>query len=173
MGADASFNLNNFISNQTNHDFARGYTFYVAFEDSNISVGEKGRYLVKSSTLPAEQIEQTVANWQGNEYKIGTTSTYSDFNVDFNVDVKDTIRKDFLKWKEDIHNVKTNIHGIPTNYMKTITLEHLSHTTGEKILTYKLHLAWPSNVGEITLDYSAKEIATFSVTFAYQWHTTE
>jgi hypothetical protein len=169
----AKFNLEGFISNQESRDFARGYTFYVAFEDSNISVGEKGRYLVKSSTLPAEQIEQTVANWQGNEYKIATTSTYSDFNVDFNVDIEDKIRIDFLKWKRDIHNIKNNKHGHPENYMKTITLEHIDHRTGDTILVYKLHKVWPSNIGEITLDYSAKELATFSVTFAYQWHETD
>jgi len=168
------FNLSSFISNQNGQDFARGYVFYVAFEDCPyITTGEKGRYLVKSSSLPAEQLGQAVANWQGNEYKIATTSEYTDFTVDFNVDPDDSIRTDFVNWKKAAHDVRDNTHGIPPQYMWTITLEHLSHVTGDPVLTYKLQMAWPSNVGELTLDYSAKEIATFSVTFAYQWHTVE
>jgi len=168
------FNLASFISNQTDHDFSRGYVFYVAFEDNPyINTGEKGRYLVRSSSLPASQMGVTEANWQGNVYKLGTTNEYSDFTIDFNVDIEDDIRRDFLKWNDVIHEVRDNMHGSPLQYMWTVTLEHLSHTTGEPIMTYKLHMAFPTNIGEMTLDYSAKEIAQFSVTFAYQWHTYE
>jgi len=168
----AEFNLENFIANQQNHDFARGYVFYVTFQNP-INTGQNGVYLVKSSSLPANQLGIAESNWQGNTYRIGTTNEYSDFTVEFNMDPSDGIRKDFLEWNRQVHDIETNAHGIPSEYMKTIKLEHLSHYDGSVILTYELHMAYPSNVGEVTLDYSAKEIATFSVTFTYQWHTTK
>ncbi len=165
----SDFSLSSFISNQTNQDFARGYTFYVMFENVQY-LSANDRFLVKSSSLPASTLGTAEANWQGNTYKLATTNEYTDFTVDFMVDPKDNIREKFLKWNDDIHEVKTNVHGDPLKYMQNIKLEHLDHTTGNPLLTYTLWKAFPSNIGEIALDYSAKDLATFSVTFTYQWH---
>jgi len=166
------FNLAGFISNLNKSDLSRGYVFYLHFNNTGF-LDDAARYLVKSSSLPAQTIDITEANWQGNVYKLGTTNTYSDFTVDFNVDIQDDLRTKLFKWSEDIHKVDDNMHGEPTNYMKDFTIEHLSHTSGKPILTYTMHKAFPTTVGEMSLDYSAKDIATFSVTFAYQWHTVE
>jgi len=165
----SDFSLSGFISNQSNQDFARGYTFYIMF-DSIDYLDASDRFLVKSSSLPASQLGVTETNWQGNIYKLATTNEYSDFTVEFNVDPKDYIRYNLLNWVDKIHEVKTNIHGTPKEYMQNIRLEHLDHTSGSPILTYTLWKAFPTNVGEMTLDYGSKEVATFSVTFAYQWH---
>jgi len=165
----SDFSLSGFISNQTNQDFARGYTFYVMFENTSY-LDSDDRFLVKSSSLPASQLGVAEANWQGNVYKLGTTNEYSDFTIDFMVDPQDFIREKFLEWNDDVHKVETNIHGNPPQYMQNIKLEHLDHTTGSPLMTYILWKAFPTNIGEIALDYSAKDLATFSVTFAYQWH---
>ena len=162
------FDLSAFIGK--NLDFARGYTFYCTLPTP--ITGERAKYLVKSTALPDSTIGVTEANWQGNVYKLGTTHEYGDFTVSFNVDIVDNIRKQFLKWAKKIHDVETNKHGSPGQYMQDITLEHLNHNTGNMILEYKLVKAWPSSVGEMTLDYSAKDLATFNVTFAYQYFLT-
>lgn len=43
---------------------------------------------------------------------------------------------------------------------------HLN-SQGDPIMKYKLVSAWPSTVGEMTLDYSSKEVATFDLTFKF------
>ena len=168
----SDFSLSGFISNQTNQDFARGYVFYAMFEGVSF-IDNSRRFLVKSSSLPASQNTPVEANWQGNVYKLATTNEYSDFTIDFNMDVNDALRTEFLTWNDKIHQVKDNVHGIPMEYMQNVKLEHLSHNTGDPIMTYTLWKAFPTNIGELSLDYSAKDIATFSVTFAYQWHEWE
>lgn len=165
---DGRFNLSGFINHT--HDFSRGYTFYLQFVNTTY-LGETPTYLVKSSSLPAQTIETTEANWQGNVYKLGTTNSYTDFTVDFNVDIKDDLRKSLYEWSRNIHDVISNHHGDPSIYMQNFTIEHIDHKTGTPIITYTMHQAFPTTVGEMSLDYSTKDIATFSVTFAYQWHT--
>jgi len=158
------FNLNDFIS--ANRDFARGYTFMINVP----KVGSRGTFLVKSSRLPTSTIPVAEVNWQGNKYKLGTTQEFAEFTVTYNVDPENEIRRDYLIWEKQIHNAEDNIHGDPANYMQDIILTHLSHRDGSVIMEYKLVYAWPSSIGELSLDYGTKEVASFDVTFNYQWH---
>jgi len=162
----AGFSLDSFIGE--NRDFARGYTFYILVP---VLGGEEfSKRLVKSSRLPTSTIPIAEVNWQGNKYKLGTTQEYSEFTVTYNVDPQDEIRRAFLEWVSSIHRVSDNIHGDPTTYMRDITLYHIGHRDGSVIMEYKLAYAWPSNIGELSLDYGTKEVASFDVTFNYQWH---
>ena len=45
-------------------------------------------------------------------------------------------------------------------------------TAGNPVHKMKLIGAWPTTVAELTLDYSAKDIATFDVTWRYIRHET-
>ena len=167
------FNLDAFIG--ANADFSRGYTFYATVRGPYMKPDDK--YLVRSSRLPTSVTDQAELNWQGMKYKIGTTQSYSDFTISYQVDVRDDIRYAYETWmNRDIHNPTTNQHGIvggfTGGYLGEVVLEHISHTDLERpIMTYKLRGAWPINIGELALDYSAKDVATFDVTFAYQYHT--
>lgn len=164
----AQFNLDGFIG--ANKDLARGYTFYINVQNYNVQ-GETQKYLVRSSSLPTSTVTPAETNWQGNVYKLGTTQEFADFTVTYSVDINDDIRKNYEDWLKNIHNPETNLHGPPAEYMADIQLEHVSHRDGSVIMTYNLVLAWPTVVGEMALDYSSKDLATFEVTFAYQYHT--
>jgi len=164
------FNLNGFM--KTYGEYARAYLFKCSIHHLRNRYGVNDHeYLVKSTKLPEGTIDELKADWQGMEYKIGATSLFQDFNVMFNMDANGKIRMAFLDWMNDIHDPSTNTHGNPRDYFSDITLNHLDgrHRT---ILTYTLIDAWPKMVSEVTLDYAAKEIATFDVTFAYQYHIT-
>lgn len=164
----AGFNLDGFIGE--NADFARGYTFYITLANAPYVASEKQKYLVRSSTLPASTITAAEVNWQGNVYKIGTTQEFAEWTVTYTCDWLDDIRRNYELWVKDIHNVQNNFHGDPKAYMADVELAHLSHQDGQSIMKYKLIKAWPSLVGEMTLDYASKEVATFDVTFTYQYH---
>lgn len=164
--AKAGFNLDEFIS--ANADYARGYTFYINV--INQWIPEQTKFLVRSASLPASTVTPAEVNWQGNVYKIGTTQEFSEFTVSYSVDVNDAIRKGYEDWMFYIHDPELNQHGDPAVYMTDIVLEHISHSAGDLIMEYKLIKAWPSSIGEMALDYSSKETATFDVTFTYQYH---
>lgn len=163
-----------------NKDFARGYLFYVFIDwpSGTLKGGldsDKTRYLVRSTNLPSSAVEVATTNWQGNAYKLGTTQTFEDFTITFNVDIGDNIRHSFLKWTELIHNAVNNEHGKPQEgnpYMKEVRIWHLNQEKGDPVMDYRLVGAWPSTVGQIALDYATKDVATFDITFTYQYHTT-
>lgn len=161
------FNLQDFMSK--NKDFARGYTFYIIVNGGHVTEQDQ-RYLVRSSSLPTTTNPAATVNWQGNAYKIGTTQEFSDFTVTYSSDIFDRLRNQYLTWSRKIHDPQTNLHGHPEAYMVDIDLEHLSHFDGNVIMKYKLVGAWPSQVGELALDYGNKDVAQFSVTFTYQYH---
>jgi len=165
------FNLSSFKS--TYREYARAYTFYANilncpyFEENN-------RYLVTATRLPATTNDSTDVNWQGHRYRIATTQNYEDFTISWNIDTDSKLRTQFLEWATFLNNPVDNMHGDPEGgnpqYFAQIYLTHLN-PRGEEIQEFKLDDCWPTSVGEVTLDYSSKEVAKFDVTFAYQFHT--
>jgi hypothetical protein len=161
------FNLQGLWGNH--RDFARAYLFECKIDGFS---GNNHTYLVKSTGLPERNIAEIITDWQGMSYKIGGTSEFSDYTITFNLDKSDTIRSDFIDWMDKVHNPENNEHGSPTDYFKDITLKHLS-PQNSPIITYKFIDAWPKTISEVSLDYSSKEVATFDMTFAYQYHKLE
>lgn len=159
------FNIDSFKSNYT--DLGRAYTFLVLLNNSFGSLStEKVKYLVNASSLPASTIDVAEVNWQGNIFPLATTHLFEDWTITFKHDDTAQLRKDLIKWHEAIHDPKTNIHGSPVDYMLDQEVWHLN-SQGDPIMKYKLVSAWPSTVGEMTLDYSSKEVATFDLTFKF------
>ena len=164
------FNLDSMVGKYK--DFARGYLFYAKVTGKGGTFDKDHPYLVNSTTLPAQSIEPITTNWQGNEYKIGGTNTFSDFTISFKSDTNQSLRTSFLQWMKLIHDPSSNVHGKPMDYFGQVDLTQLD-VEGKPIMSYSLINAWPSGVGEVTLDYGTKELSTFDVTFSYQYHVVD
>lgn len=160
----AQIDINSFISNV--QDVARQYLFMIYL--SGVSFPGNYQYLVSSTTMPPQTIDPLEVNWQGQIIKYGTTHTWDDWTVTFKVDARADIHKRFTEWSNMIHQPETGVHGAPATYMAHQRVQMLD-STGAPIREFQLRSAWPQSVGEITLDYSAKETATFDVTFSYQY----
>lgn len=137
---------------------------------SNIISGEDAMYLVKSATMPGSTRDEGTLNWQGFDYKYATKSTYGDITISFNVDINANIRLQFERWMNLIHNPVDNTYAISSLYMQNQTLQMVGYA-GANIMEFTLHHAWPKEVAQISMDYSTSEVATFDVTFSYQYHT--
>jgi len=152
----------------TLHQGARTYLFYwypkLHVGDANI-----GRKLVRSTSLPTSTVKVAEVPWQGYTYKIGAQQEFGEWTVNVNMDAQDELRKWLLNWVNDIHDPSTNIHGIPKNYMHHQDVALLNPKTLTPEYRYKLMYAWPSAIGEVSLDYSGAEVATYDITFQYQW----
>jgi len=164
------FDLKSFMTRY--RDYARAYLFKCKIDNFGVADHE---YLVKSTKLPESNIKEIETDWQGNMYKIGANAEVGDFSITFNMDDRGNLRDEFVKWTLDIHDPEKNTHGAPTQgsgYFRDIKLKHLNGQ-GNPILVYSLIDAWPKSVGEVALGYDTKEIASFDVSFAYQYHTME
>jgi len=154
-------------------DFARGYLFYAQVSPpGGIALQSEHPYLVKSTTLPKQTIEVAEVDWQGNKYKFGKNTTFDTLTIVFRSDVQQNLRREFLTWMKKIHDPVSNEHGTPSSYLGTIDLTQLDGK-GEPIMSYKLVNAFPSDIAEVTLDYSSKEISEFAVTITYQYHVVD
>ena len=154
--------------------YARPYLFNIYLDSAPVALagGEnQAAYLVRSGSLPTGTIEPIEVPWQGQTYKIGGTHTFDTWSCTFNVDMAANIRRQFVLWQEAIHNPNSNIQGLPSAYQGSVRIELLS-VNAVPVMTYILNQAWPSEVGEISLDYSENsDVAQFDVTFTYNWHT--
>jgi len=164
----AEFNIDAMVG--TYQDFARGYLFYCYFDNMPVSWNQDYTYLVRTTNLPESSIEEMTVSWQGFDYKLASTQTFADFTITFSTDTELGVRDSFVKWATMIHDPSTNQHGDPRDYMSAeITLQPLDRD-GDEIGEYILHRCWVKSVGTATLDYTAKDVMTFDVTFSYLWH---
>lgn len=171
---ESNFNLESFKSGFGNGAKSNLFYYIPSFpEGINSKLGINAMYLVKSTQLPETTLEETLVNWQGYDFKYAGKHTYSDFTISFNVDIKAQIRMAFEDWiNKKIHNPLTNKYHYFSEYMVKQRIQLLGYD-GEVITEYTLHDAWPKSIGNITLDYSATDIATFEVTFSYSHHTSQ
>lgn len=170
-----NFNLENFKANFEGG--ARSYLFYYIprFPGGVLQGGltsEKTSYLVRTTSLPENTLEETIVNWQGMDFKFAAKHTYTDFTVTFNVDKDANILKTFESWIDIIHNPATNEYGNISSYMADQRLKLLDYN-GDAVIDYVLYYAWPKTIGAVTLDYASTDTAQFDVTFSYQYHTYE
>jgi len=164
------FDIDAFRSNYA--DLARQYTFVIHLNNPFGTLGtEATKFLVNATSMPGSTIDPIEAHWQGNIMPLAATHTFEDWTVTFKCDGKAQIRKDLLAWHETIHNTRTNVHAAPSTYMIDQEAWQLN-TEGNPIHKMKLVGAWPTTIGELTLDYSARDIVTFDVTFKYIRHET-
>lgn len=170
MSPVAGFNINDFKAQY--QDLARGYTFFILVSMPG-AVGsdspDRTKFLVSSSTIPAQTNEALDIQWMGQKFPVGSVSTYSDWGVTFKLDAAAKLRKDFIKWSYLVHNPITNVHGRPSEYMMDQEIWHLS-TQGDIISKTKLVNAFPTVINALTLDYATTDIPTFEVTFRYLYH---
>lgn len=172
--ADPSMTLETYQSNL--RIGARQYLFYYipSFPLGNGDVPKTGK-LVRSMSLPASVAEPITINWQGYAYKIAGRQTFSDWSVTFTLDAdgasSELTRTNFLQWMSGIHEPTDNVHGIPAQYFATQTLDLIDPHNHQPIMVYNLVDAWPTNISEVTLDYGTNDVAQYTVTFAYQYHT--
>lgn len=167
------FHVNDLKSNI--NSFARGYLFNVFFTAAPVPVvgGEnQTAYLARATNLPESTIDPIEVPWQGQVYPIGSTHTFTEWTITFNIDSNAQIIEDFHQWQRLVHDPATNVQGDPSVYMGEVVAE-LINTNGDPISQYVLFHCWPTTVGAVEVSHDNKDVAQFDVTFRYLYHVTQ
>jgi hypothetical protein len=130
---------------------------------------DRAVYLVKTGSIPGSSLEEIPLSWQGFDFNIAGKHTYEAINITFNTDYKALVRLNFEEWIKLIHNPVTNNYALMSDYMVDQRIQLLDYT-GEPVLEYILHDAWPQAIAQATMDYAANEITMWEITFRYSYY---
>ena len=135
-------------------------------------------FLCKATTLPGDTIDVATVAYMGRSINIPsnraavqwTTTVYNDEDM--------AIRNNIENWMEQLNSHSTNKRAAGMqrilDYTGTLTVEQLTKTDVGASKMYTFVNAWPSAVGEITVDWETNDIQTYDVTWEFSyWKSTQ
>lgn len=130
---------------------------------------------VNSLTIPSTENETIVINYKSQQtIHSGRDSSAHTFTVSFRDGIDAAIYKFFKNWKENgINSMET---GIGTNrdvYAAEANIRLMENDSETVTVTHNFTKVFPTSIGDMSLDYSSSEVATFDVTFSYDVHSVE
>lgn len=127
-------------------------------------------FMCKGAQLPQSQIEEVPISFRGRILKIAGERSFEPWSVTVLNDTDFGTRDAMERWMNGINGHTTNVGLVnPVDYQADLIVEQLDRD-GSSIKRYDFRGAFPTNVGEIDLDYdTAGQIEQFVVTFAYQY----
>ena len=146
-----------------------------------LSLSATETLLVKAANLPASNIAPVAVNYAGRAYKWQGFRTYDNWSVTVINDENFTIRNKLMQWMRWISGQMDGERNI--NYgppaLGTATgggfdgeaeVTQLG-TDGDPRATYKMYNLWPTELGEIAVDWSSDAIQEYTIGFAYDYWT--
>lgn len=137
------------------------------------AAGGAAQFLCKSAQLPASTVEDITSLYRGRPVHFAGERTFQPWSISVYNDTDFLIRNTMERWQNNILNY-TSTNGImrPTDYQVDMSVYQLDRND-RIIKTYRFYDAYPTNVGQIQLDFeSNNQIETFEVDFTYNYFTT-
>ena len=131
------------------------------------------KFLCKATTLPGDTIDVATVTYMGRGINIPsnraavqwTTTVYNDEGMG--------IRNNIESWMEQLNSHKTNVRAAAMtqiqSYTGTLKVRQFAKDGGSSTKSYEFIDAWPSAVGDITVDWETNEIETYAVTWEYSY----
>ena len=131
------------------------------------------KFLCKATTLPGDTIDVATVTYMGRGINIPsnraavqwTTTVYNDEGME--------IRNNIESWMEQLNSHKTNVRAAAMiaiqSYTGTLKVRQFAKAGGVSTKSYEFVDAWPSAVGDITVDWETNEIETYAVTWEYSY----
>ena len=136
------------------------------------SDGQQAALLARTTATPSSTVGTIEVSWGGRNLPVPGDRTYEDFQVTF-IGVNDMkVYNAFQKWSEAMNGSESN-SGLTNldEIMSDITLQLLD-VNDVVTKTFVLIDAWPSVVGQMSMDAGAMDaFAEFDVNFKYTSYT--
>lgn len=125
-------------------------------------------YLVQSANVPTKGIGTVVLPWQGINTRLpGDHEVSGTWTVTFRLDEKNEAFKGMWSWLTSTLDSLSNSRAALADVIKDIEVQLLGPNLEVKS-TFKILDMFPTEIGEISVDYEAENaITTWSVTMAY------
>ena len=132
------------------------------------------KFLCKATTLPGDTIDVATVTYMGRGINIPsnraavqwTTTVYNDEGME--------IRNNVESWMEQLNSHKSNVRASAMtqiqSYTGTLKVKTFGKASSTQIMkSYVFVDAWPSAVGEITVDWETNDIQTYDVTWEFSY----
>ena len=152
---------------------ARPSLFKVSIRDSSSSFTFTAteNILVKAAAIPAATVAPLPVNYAGRAYKMTGFRTYDNWTTTIINDEDFAIRNDIQDWMYrlagDADGSRNPTFG-NTNTPGEATVTQVD-VNGNDVHTWKFYNLWPTELGEIALDWSSDAVEEYTCTWAYDY----
>lgn len=146
---------------------ANQFTVGIAFTGASLG-GTDFSFLCKASAMPASTIGDVPVNYRGRILHYAGDREWADWQITVYNETDFAARKGFEAWQALITAFGTTDGKVAhTDYSGTATVQQLDKNDAI-LATYTFDSIWPSDIGQITLDYDSNNaIETFDVVFKH------
>ena len=142
----------------------------------NWSFSGSSNILVKAAAIPASTLAPLTVNYMGRAYKTPGFRTFDVWNVTVINDENMAARSQIIGWMMRLAGKlggdRASLYGgkveAATDYEGSATVTQLGKDGSSK-QSWKVYSLWPTELGEIALDWSSDAIEEYSVAFAYDY----
>jgi|TARA_B100000809_G_scaffold164713_1_gene162068 hypothetical protein len=132
--------------------------------------------LVKAAAIPASTIAPLTVNYMGRAYKTPGFRTFDVWNVTVINDEDMAARSNIIAWMRNLAGtLQGNRDGVFGGSSRVLASSEGDATVvqmgldGAAKQSWKVHQMWPTELGEIALDWSSDAIEEYTVAFAYDY----
>ena len=152
------------------------YTVDVNGPVAGVSFSGSSNILVKAAAIPASTIAPLTTNYMGRAYKTPGFRTFDVWNVTVINDEDMAARSKILVWMRQLAGtLQGNRDGTFGGSSKVLAKHEGDATVAQMGLdgnakqSWKVHQMWPTELGEIALDWSSDAIEEYTVAFAFDY----
>jgi len=149
---------------------ARANQFEVILPSWDSNSNQKSRFLCKSASLPASDIQDIEVLYRGRPVHFAGERTFQPWTVTVINETDFSIRTEMENWMNAI-SMTSQTNGItnPGLYQRNMSVYQLDRND-QQIYEYSFFDAYPTNVSEIQLSFDQGQlIEEFQVTFTYNY----
>ena len=141
---------------------------------SDQSATDDFKFLCKATTLPGDTLDVAEIKYMGRGINIPanraavqwTTTVYNDEGME--------IRNNIESWMEQLNSHKSNLRAKAmtkiNSYTGTLKVRTFGKASSTQIMkSYEFIDAWPSAIGEITVDWETNDIQTYDITWEFSY----
>ena len=148
-------------------------SFVTALSSSDLtSVNKAASILCKATTLPASTLENVPVMYRGRAVNFAGERTFTPWQIEVYNDENFAVHTALTNWSTGIQSLSTTTGTTnPKDYQCDLEVVQLGRD-GRALKTYRIHDAYPLEIGEIALDYeTGNAIETFTCQFQYNYYT--
>ena len=152
------------------------YTIDINGPTTALSFSGSSNILVKAAAIPASTIAPLTINYMGRAVKSHGFRTFDTWTVTVLNDEDMAARSQIVSWMTRLGGKlggdRATLYGgkveAATDYEGSATVTQMGKG-GTAVQSWKLYQMWPTELGEIALDWSSDAIQEYTVAFAYDY----